>query len=96
MFDVCFGEINGSEQQADPLARFPKVEALVEDIRAAALQEFNNVATTDSIIASIKREYDQIGPYWFAKKHNLLVNESGEEFAIEWMTCYNSIVPGTY
>lgn len=44
---------------------------------------------TDRVIEKIKGEFDALGPYHFAKSRNLLVNESGEEFACQFMAFYN-------
>lgn len=41
-------------------------------------------------------EYSKTGPYAVAKKYGVLVDGSGEDFAIEFMTFSNSQFPGTY
>jgi hypothetical protein len=68
----------------DLLSRFPKVEALITDIQAANVGQ-----TTDSVISDIREVFDREGPYQYAKRFGLLVNNSGEEFAVQWMSFYN-------
>lgn len=34
-------------------------------------------------------EFDNMGPYCFCKRFDLLVNNSGEDFAIEFMSYFN-------
>lgn len=70
------------------ISKYPMVEALVEDLRA--LGHATGVApTSDEVIAGIKRHFDMFGPYEFARQHKLLVNNSGEEFACQFMAFYN-------
>lgn len=45
--------------------------------------------STDRVIRKIKGEFDSLGPYHFAKSRNLLVNNSGEEFACQFMAFFN-------
>ena len=87
------------------MIKYPMVEALVEELRAYAfmtadpLNEFDvdrddplaggYGTTTDEVITKIKNEFDTLGPYEFAKSRHLLVNESGEEFACQFMAFYN-------
>jgi hypothetical protein len=40
--------------------------------------------------------FERLGPYLFSKANGLLVNNSGEETAIKFMTMYNALHPGTY
>jgi len=70
------------------LSKYPMVEALIEDLRAYSFMVESGM-TTDAVVAKIKREFDSMGPYHFAKSRNLLVNESGEEFACQFMAFYN-------
>ncbi len=70
------------------MIKYPMVEALIEDLRAYSFM-VEGGATTDALVAKIKREFDTMGPYHFAKNRNLLVNESGEEFACQFMAFYN-------
>lgn len=67
---------------------YPMVEALVEDLRALG-QTTGTTPTSDYVISGIKRHFDLFGPYEFARQHNLLVNNSGEEFACQFMAFYN-------
>lgn len=43
-----------------------------------------------------KEAYDQEGPYLMAQRLGLLVNNSGEDMAIEFMSYVNSIFPHSY
>ena len=70
------------------LAKYPMVEALIEDIRALGHATGCNT-TSDQVIDGIKREFDAMGPFHFAKSRNLLVNGSGEEFAVQFMSFFN-------
>ena len=67
------------------LSKFPMVEALITDLLAF----HHGSATTDAVVAKIKQEFDILGPFHFAKTRNLLVNNSGEEFACQFMAFYN-------
>ena len=45
----------------------------------------------------LQREFDTtLGAYFTAKKYGVLVNNSAEEFAIQFMTMVNIMRPGTY
>jgi hypothetical protein len=66
------------------LAKFPMVEALVMDLRS------DQITTTDRALKDIKEVFDREGPYEYAKRFGLLVNGSGEEFAIQFMTFWNA------
>ncbi len=65
------------------LAKFPMVEALVLDLRA------DQITTTDRALADIHEVFDRLGSYEYAKRFGLLVNGSGEEFAIQFMSFWN-------
>lgn len=78
------------------LAKYPLVEARITEMQAESVAEFGNMITSDEALEHMRREFDREGPYWFARKHGLLVNESGEELAVQFMTVYNAIHPGTY
>lgn len=65
------------------LAKFPKVEALVLDIRNDGL------TSTDRALADIHELFDRLGSYEYAKRFGLLVNGSGEEFAVQFMAFWN-------
>lgn len=71
------------EDTVEALAAYPMVEVLVLDLSVEA------GLTTDQALSKIRREFDHQGPYHFAKKHGLLINASGEEFAVQWMSFYN-------
>lgn len=49
------------------------------------------------ILVTIHSRIHRSSPWQFAKEHNVLVDNSAEEFMIEFMTTYNSeISPNTY
>jgi len=68
------------------IADFPMVESLVLSMRE------DGDLTTDRAIATIKEDFDRLGPYHFAKREGLLMNGSGEEFACQFMSFYNDFV----
>jgi hypothetical protein len=72
------------------LEKYSMVEALVLDMRSDGL------TTTDNALHDIHAVFDRLGPYEYAKRFGLLVNNSGEEFAIQFMSAYNELRPGTY
>ena len=78
------------------LASYPLVERRITEMQAEAYDQFRTFPTADELLEFMRREYDHLGPYWFAHKHGLLVNESGEELAVQFMTVYNAVHPGTY
>lgn len=80
----------------DVQAEFPLVEQQITNLQAASWGEGWQAQTTDAIIEAIRTEYDRLGPYQYAIKYDLLIHGSGEEFAIQFMSVYNSIKPGTY
>lgn len=45
--------------------------------------------TSDGIIESMRLNFDVLGPYNTADKYDMLVNNSAEEFAMQWMAFYN-------
>lgn len=47
-------------------------------------------------VEKVAREFDDLGPFHFCKKYDLLVNNSGEEFAVQFMGYYNHLWPHTY
>jgi len=65
------------------LAKYPLVEGAILDLR------YEDGLTSDKCVARIYKEFDKLGPFYFAKKYDFLVNGSGEEFAIQWMSFYN-------
>lgn len=68
----------------DLLKLYPMVELLILDIR----QETRN--TSGEVIRWIKQMFDRQGPYVFARDRGLLVNNSGEEFAVQFMGFFNN------
>lgn len=75
---------------------YPLVEQRITQIQADSWAEFHRIPSTDSIIEAMRLEYDHLSPFWYAKKYGLLVNNSGEELAVQFMTVYNYSHPGTY
>lgn len=73
----------------DLLAKYPLVERQVFDFRAE-MGRNGSPQTTDQAVASMKRQFDALGPYHFAANNNLLVNGSGEEFAVQFMSFFNA------
>jgi len=79
------------EEQNDPLCKYPMVEGLVYDMRSIG------GLTTDLCLEVMKESFDRLGPYEFAKLNGKLVNNSGEEFAMQFMAFWNEVKqPGTY
>lgn len=74
------------------LATFPLVEQLIVDMQAEA----QGALTSAAALEMLAREFNLKGPFACAKAHGVLVNDSAEEFAIQFMTVYNSIYPGTF
>lgn len=75
---------------------YPLVEQRIMDIQADAWAQERRLPTTDTAIAAIYNEFERLGPFHYAKVHSLLVNNSGEEFAVQFMSIYNYGHPGTY
>lgn len=69
----------------DLLIKYPMVETLVTDLRADTM----GLTTTDKAIRDIREVFDRLGPYEYAKRFGLLVNNSGEEFAVQFMAFFN-------
>lgn len=72
------------------LTQFPLVETAVLDLM------FEQGGTTDQNLKYLQVMFDRKGPYETAKKFNLLKNGSGEDFAVQFMSLWNSVYPGTY
>ena len=68
------------------LTAHPMVEALVTDLRADTM----GLTTTDQAIRDIRELFVRLGPYEYAKRFGLLVNKSGEEFAVQFMSFFNA------
>jgi hypothetical protein len=47
-------------------------------------------------LETMRLDFDFLGPFAFARNLKLLVNNSGEETALKFMTLYNNLNPGTY
>lgn len=67
---------------------FPMVEA--------ACAKIQQPWSTEQKIDRIAKVFLDNGPYICAKVYDQLVNESGEEFAMQFMSLYNSLRPGTF
>ena len=48
------------------------------------------------ISIEFKTQFDKYGPYQMAKELNVLVNGSADDFAIAWMTFYNTTFGPAY
>jgi hypothetical protein len=72
--------------QIETLSKYPMVETLVMDLRADTM----GLTTTDQAIRDIREVFDRLGPYEYAKRFGLLVKESGEEFAVQFMSFFNA------
>jgi hypothetical protein len=70
------------------LSKYSLLEELITELQAFA-HCMGYDSSTDAVLDKIKREFDSMGPYEFAKSRNLLVNGSGEEFACQFMEFYN-------
>lgn len=68
------------------LTAYPMVEALVTDLRADTM----GLTTTDQAIRDIRELFDRLGPFEYAQRFGLLVNKSGEEFAVQFMSFFNA------
>lgn len=65
---------------------FPMVENLIVEM----LDDSN--WTTDQVIKFIHVSYQKLGPYEFCKVTRQLVNNSAEEFAMQWMQFFNKYI----
>lgn len=74
-----------TQTQVDALAKYPLVEALVMELRA----DTKGITTTDAAIRYLKNHFDMVGPFHLARRFGLLVNNSGEEFACQFMSFWN-------
>lgn len=83
------------DMNTDLTSKYPLVERQIFDFRIE-MGRHGNPKTTDEAIESLKRQFDAFGPYQFALNNGLLVNGSGEEFAVQFMSFYNELHPGTY
>jgi hypothetical protein len=61
----------------------------VLDIQAEAHDYCADIPTTDEAVRDIRTYFDKLGPYEYAKAKGLLVNNSGEEFACQFMAFWN-------
>lgn len=69
------------------IACYPLVEAsLLNRLSSQA----NAMPTTDGMIRLMKQDFDRLGPYEYARREGLLVRNSGEELAIQFMSFYNA------
>jgi hypothetical protein len=80
-----FKEIDIAQREAndDLLVKHPLIEGIVFDIRS------RGVITTDHALIAIKDAFDYVGPFKLAQQYGVLKNESGEEFAIQFMSFWN-------
>lgn len=76
---------------------FPEMTDKVKAILIDAMPKVEGVTLVTMIeVDQAINNFDFEGPYGMAKRLNLLVNNSGEDMAIEFMTFVNKIFPGTY
>lgn len=68
----------------DLFTGFPMVEAAVVEYQAVGL-------TTDKAVSTIFKGFNE-DAYGFCKSIGALVNNSAEEFAMQWMNFYNKNV----
>lgn len=73
------------------LESYPLVEQRITDLQAN-----EPGLTMDAALEQICNEFEHLGPFYYAKTYNLLVSNSGEEFAVQFMSVYNYDHPGTY
>ncbi len=78
-----------AQHTTELIEAFPMVEALFCDINCEGI---NMYRSHDEIVKLVRRDFDQMGPYAFAKQWGYLVNESGEEFAMQWMSYFNQYI----
>lgn len=65
---------------------YPMVEALILELN-------DGLVTTDFVIQQlIFKSFERQGPYQFCKSNGLLVNNSAEEFAVQFMSFYNKYI----
>jgi hypothetical protein len=69
------------------------VKTIVLDTSAATIG--NGEISTFEVLEAV-RNFNQEGPYCMGKRLNLLVNNSAEDMAIEFMTFVNQIFPYTF
>ena len=62
---------------------YPMVEALLLELH------LESGATMDGLVKFIHLSYQTLGPYDFCATTLTLVNNSAEEFSIQWMEFYN-------
>jgi len=52
--------------------------------------------TDADVLAEMRQEFDRLQPFGFCKKYELLVDGSGEDFALQYMAAYNRDVCHAY
>lgn len=73
---------------------FNDEEKIIMVYRPQLVNVITNVYRGNLLAA--KTDFDALGPYDFAKKHDLLVDNSAEETALLFMSMVNNIWPGAY
>lgn len=66
---------------------------------AAAMRAALPVKTDEQYVDALYKlqpEFDRLGPYNFAKKYSVLVDNSGEDFALEFMSAFNNYCHARY
>jgi hypothetical protein len=72
---------------------YPMVEALFCDINCEGI---NMYRTHDEIVELVRRDFDKLGPFQFAKQWGYLINGSGEELAMQWMAYFNAFTGSSH
>lgn len=72
------------------------VKTILMDVIPSWKLRDHEVEIDEDEVLRAKDAYDQEGPYLMAQRLGLLVNNSGEDMAIEFMSYVNSIFPHSY
>lgn len=72
------------------------VKTILMDVIPSWKLRDHEVEIDEDEVLRAKEAYDQEGPYLMAQRLGLLVNNSGEDMAIEFMSYVNSIFPHSY
>lgn len=72
------------------------VKTILMDVIPSWKLRDHEVEIDEDEVLRAKEAYDQEGPYLMAQRLGLLVNNSGEDMAIEFMSYVNKIFPHSY
>lgn len=67
------------------------IPALLQQVFNLYAKSETDVVLTNQQLESFKTAYDAVGPYSVAKAFGALVDNSGEELAMQWMTYWNAV-----